>query len=45
LGSIFDTVLNFNYENWDSVKIREHAKKFGIDNFKEEIQKYVVDQL
>lgn len=42
--SILDTVLNFNYENWDSAKIREHAKKFGIDNFKAEIQRYVFDQ-
>lgn len=42
--SIFDTVLNFNYENWDSVKIREHAKKFGIENFKEEVRTFVNDK-
>lgn len=42
--SIFDTVLNFNYENWDSAKIREHAKQFSLDKFKEEVKKYVIDQ-
>jgi len=42
--SIFDTVIHFNYQDWDSVKIREHAKKFGVDNFKEDIRKYVEDK-
>jgi len=42
--SIFDTVIHFNYQDWDSVKIREHAKKFGVDNFKENIRKYVEDK-
>ena len=42
--SILDTVLHFNYQDWDSVKIREHAKKFGIENFKEEVRTFVNDK-
>ncbi|MDD4476681.1 MAG: glycosyltransferase [Patescibacteria group bacterium] len=42
--SLFDTVLNFNPENWDGTKIREHAAQFGIDNFKQTIKKIVGDR-
>ncbi len=41
--SLLDTLLNFNYENWDSVKIREHALKFSVINFKDKIKKFVED--
>ncbi len=42
--SLLDALLNFNYENWDSGKIRQHAAKFDAINFKNNIQKYVVDR-
>lgn len=42
--SLFDTILNFNHENWDSQKIREHALKFNTDIFKLNVKKYVEDR-
>ena len=42
--SLLDTVLHFNYENWDSGKIREHAAKFEAQIFKTNIKKYVADR-
>lgn len=42
--SLFDKLLNFNYENWDSAKIREHAAKFDSPYFKTSIKKYVTDR-
>lgn len=42
--SLLDKLLHFNYENWDSGKIREHAAKFDALNFKTGIKKYVTDR-
>ena len=39
-----DSKINFNYENWDTNKIREHAYKFDARNFKTSIKKYVEDR-
>ena len=32
--SLLDKLLLFNYENWDSNKIRAHANKFSAEIFK-----------
>lgn len=42
--SLLDKLLHFNYENWDSGKIREHAKKFEAVSFKTSIKKYAEDR-
>ncbi|PIT88385.1 MAG: glycosyltransferase family 4 protein [Candidatus Magasanikbacteria bacterium CG10_big_fil_rev_8_21_14_0_10_36_32] len=42
--SLLDTIINFEPQNWDSAKIREHALQFSLDNFKNNIQKYVLDR-
>ncbi len=42
--SLFDTVLNFHPENWDSEKIRAHAEKFSEEIFKEKMKKFVEDK-
>ena len=42
--SLLDKLLHFNYESWDSGKIREHAAKFEANNFKANIKKYVDDR-
>lgn len=39
--SLFDAVSKFNYENWDSGLIRDHARQFDAVNFKDKIQKFV----
>lgn len=39
--SLFDTLLNFNHEAWDSNKIREHAATYSADKFKTAIKNYV----
>ncbi|MFA7245363.1 MAG: glycosyltransferase [Candidatus Magasanikbacteria bacterium] len=39
--SLFETVLNFEKYNWDSQKIREHAKSFDVKIFKKKIKNYV----
>jgi len=41
--ALLDTVLNFNYENWDSAKIRNFAEHFSIATFKDKIKKYTED--
>ncbi len=43
--SLLDCVLHFNWENWNSEKIREHAQKFSTEHFKERIEKYVSERL
>jgi len=42
--SLYETVVNFNPQSWDSAGIREWAQKFSSDDFKERIQKYVEDR-
>ncbi len=42
--SLFDTILHFNHELWDSERIRERAKKFSVDNFKSRVKCYVEDR-
>jgi len=42
--SLFDAVLHFNFENWHSEKIREHALKFSVENFKDKVKRYVEDR-
>lgn len=42
--SLLDTVMQFNHENWDSDKIRDYAKKYSVENFKDRIKKYVEDR-
>ena len=42
--SLLDTVLHFNYENWDSAKIREHAERYGAEAFKDRVKRYVEDR-
>ena len=42
--SLLDTLLNFNYENWDRGKIREHAGKFSAEIFKNNIKKHIDDR-
>ena len=39
--TLLNAVLNFNHKNWDSEKITEHARKFDVNNFKNNIKKYV----
>jgi glycosyltransferase involved in cell wall biosynthesis len=43
-NSLLDAVLHFNYENWDSAKIREHAMKYDVTVFKDKVRKYVEDR-
>jgi glycosyltransferase involved in cell wall biosynthesis len=42
--SLFDKLLHFNYENWDSGNIRSHANKFSSVIFKKNIKKYIEDR-
>ncbi|MFA5061758.1 MAG: glycosyltransferase [Patescibacteria group bacterium] len=42
--SLLDALLNFNFENWDSAKIREHALKFDVNNFKNNFKKKINDR-
>jgi len=42
--SLLDTLLHFNYENWDSGHIRARASKFSAEIFKNNIKKYVDDR-
>lgn len=37
----FYTGIKNNPSTWDSYKIREHAKKFSLENFKENIQNFI----
>jgi len=43
-NSLLDVVVNFNHENWDSAKIREHAMKYDTVVFKDKMRKYVEDR-
>jgi len=36
--SLLETILNFDPYNWDTKKIQQHAQKFSVDRFKEEIK-------
>jgi len=42
--SLLDKLLHFNYENWDSNKIRAHANKFSAEIFKNNIKKHIDDR-
>lgn len=42
--TLFQTLLNFDQQNWDSQKIREHALQFKTENFKNKLQKIVSDR-
>ena len=42
--SLFDTILHFNHELWDSEKIRNRAEKFSAYNFKDRVERYVGDR-
>jgi len=42
--SLFDTILHFNHEMWDSQKIRNRAEKFSAYNFKDRVERYVGDR-
>jgi len=41
--TLFDILLGFDKHTWDSAKIREHAKRFAIEDFKFKIKNYVED--
>lgn len=41
---LLDTLINFPELDWDSVRIREHARKFSDTVFKEKMQRYVLDR-
>lgn len=43
-NSLLDAILHFNYENWDSAKIREHALKYDVAHFKDKMRKCVEDR-
>ncbi|MFH1947228.1 MAG: glycosyltransferase [Candidatus Magasanikbacteria bacterium] len=42
--SLFDTILHFNHECWDSEKIRTWSERFSADNFKDRVKHYVDDR-
>ena len=42
--AITDAVLKFNSKNWDSQYIKEHAKKFDENIFKQKIKQTVEDR-
>ncbi len=42
--SLYDTILNFNFEHWDSDKIRNHAAAFDAAIFKDKIKNYVAER-
>lgn len=39
--TLFDTIINFEKYSWDSEKIREHARKFDVNIFKQKIKDHV----
>jgi glycosyltransferase involved in cell wall biosynthesis len=43
-NSLLDAVLNFDANSWDGPAIREHAKKFDTNSFKQTIKQYVHDR-
>lgn len=42
--SLFNTLLHFNHQNWDSDRIRSHAQQFSLHHFKTNIKKFVDDR-
>lgn len=42
--SLLETVLNFQAESWDSVKIRENSLQFDTNNFKDKLKQLVADR-
>jgi glycosyltransferase involved in cell wall biosynthesis len=42
--SLYDVVLRFKPEQFEALKIREHALRFSADNFKRRITEYVTGQ-
>lgn len=39
--NLLDTILHFNPGQFDSLKIREQAEQFGLDNFKQKMKIYI----
>lgn len=39
--NLFDTILHFNPSQFDSLKIREQAEQFSLDNFKQKMKIYI----
>ncbi|MBP9695162.1 MAG: glycosyltransferase, partial [Candidatus Magasanikbacteria bacterium] len=42
--ALFEAVSSFSLHEWDSGLIREHAKKFSADRFKENMRRYIEDK-
>lgn len=42
--SLYTALLNFNYENWDSDSIREHAGQFDSKIFKTKIHNFTISK-
>lgn len=42
--SLFDTIIHFDSYTWDSQMIRDHAKKFGKQQFQDKIKRYVEEK-
>ena len=42
--SLLDAIVHFDHNSWDSQLIRERAKKFAIDEFKNKMKKYTEDR-
>ncbi len=42
--NLLDTLLKFDHTAWDADKIRTHAKKYNIENFKQQLEKFVADR-
>jgi glycosyltransferase involved in cell wall biosynthesis len=42
--SLLDAVINFDKYNWNSEKIRDHARRYGLNIFKRRIKKYVLEK-
>lgn len=41
--TLLDTVLNFRADDWDRQKLTSQADKFSVDNFKRQIERYILD--
>ena len=41
--ALLDTLLKFNHFGWDSYKIKNYAHKFNVQNFKNNMEKFVND--
>lgn len=39
--SLLDALLQFNYENWDSARLAEHAESYNANRFKDKMKQYV----